>query len=255
MIHRSINQNSYKSCRFVPKMRKKRSNFKRLKIIVKHNPFIIWAIAWVSIIPSIGSVLVLNYLYIHIEKLMNIDFLSFQISFSYIFLTAILMGLALMPTTLIAILSGFLFGWLSFPLLVIAYSIAAVIGYKLGTSLDENSLDILLEKYPKTKKIIREKESEMSQLIFYLRLSPLIPFALSNLLFALLRSDLKKVVLVGLLGMMPRTMVAFITGMMATSLLNALNEGTNFFHLFTIGLLLLVSIWGLYRVINKYVKG
>lgn len=235
-------------------MRKKQSIFKRLKIIVTHNPLIIWAIAWVSLVPSVGSVVVLNYLYSHIEKFRALEFLTIPVSFSYMLITALLMGLAFMPTTLIAIVSGFLFGWLSFPALVLAYSLAAVIGYKLGTSLDENSLEILLEKYPKTKQVIKEKETEMSQLIFFLRLSPVIPFALSNLLFALLRSDLKKVVWVGLFGMLPRTTMAFVTGLMAHSLLDALDEGTNIYHLLGIGLLLLISIWGLYRVISGYLK-
>ena len=235
-------------------MSKKQSIFKRLKIIVSRNPIIIWAITWVSIMPSLGSFFFLNYLYSNLQVFRHMDFLTMEISIPYLLVTALIMGLALMPTTLIAIVSGFLFGWVSLPFLIIAYTLASIIGYKAGRQMDDNSLDILLEKYPKTKMMILERQDQMNELIFFLRLSPVIPFALSNLLFALLRADLAKVVWVGLLGMLPRTTMAFITGLMATSLLEAVREGTSFYQFIGITLLLLISIWGLVRVISKWLK-
>jgi len=235
-------------------MSKKESIFKRLKIIISRNPVILWAIAWVSVMPSVGSFLFLRYLYSNVALFRGLDFLSAQTLLSYLIISAFVMGTALMPTTLIAIISGFLFGWIAFPALVLAYTVASIIGYKLGTGLDENSLNLLLEKYPKTKKVLLEKEDKMNELIFFLRLSPVIPFALSNLLFALIRADLTKVIWVGLLGMFPRTTMAFVTGLLANSLVDAVSESTNVYQLAGIIVLLLISIWGLYRVISRIAK-
>jgi len=232
-------------------MSKKESIFKRLKIIISRNPIILWAIAWVTVMPSVGSFFFLRYLYSNVALFRELNFFSAQILLGYLIISAFVMGTALMPTTLIAIISGFLFGWTAFPILVISYTLASVIGYKLGTGLDENSLNILLEKYPKTKKILLEKEDKMNQLIFFLRLSPVIPFALSNLLFALIRANLAKVIWVGLLGMLPRTTMAFFTGLLANSLVDAVSGSANFYQLAGIIGLLLISIWGLYRVISK----
>ena len=235
-------------------MSKKQSIFKRLKIIISRNPIILWAIAWVTIMPSVGSFFFLRYLYSNADNFMEMDFYSSEIFITYILIATLAMGSALMPTTLIAILSGFLFGWISFPALVLAYSLASILGYKLGTALDENSLDILLIKYPKTKKLLLDKEDKMNELIFFLRLSPVIPFALSNLLLALIRANLKKVVGVGLLGMLPRTTMAFVTGYMAHSLVQAVSDNTSIYQIAGIIALFLISIWGLYRVVSRLSK-
>lgn len=119
-------------------------------------------------------------------------------------------------------MSGFVFGWISFPFLVLGYTLATVIGYQIGKGLDRGSLAFLLDQYPKAAQLIEDKKDDISQLIFFVRLSPVIPFALSNLLFALLQAGLKKVVWMGLWGMLPRTSMAFITGILGESLMDAL---------------------------------
>jgi uncharacterized membrane protein YdjX (TVP38/TMEM64 family) len=235
-------------------MSKKESIFKRLKIILTSNPVIIWAIGWVSFMPSIGSLVFLNHLYSNIERFRMYEILQWDILLLFILTTALIMGLALMPTTLIAIISGFLFGWKAFPFLALAYLLATVIGYKLGRKLDEDSLEILLEKYPKTRTLIAEKKDAISQLIFFVRISPIIPFALSNLLFALIKAELSKVVWIGFLGMLPRTILAFVTGIMAKSLLAAMQEGSNTFQVAIFFGLLLLSLWGIYKVVIRFVK-
>ncbi|WP_246535247.1 TVP38/TMEM64 family protein [Litoribacter ruber] len=235
-------------------MGKKDSIFKRIKLILTSNPVIIWAMAWVSFMPSIGSFFFINHLYNNTEKLRMVDVLDFNVLFPFLIISASVMGLALMPTTLVAIITGFLFGWEAFPILAVAYLFATAIGYLLGKRLDHNSLEILLEKYPKARQVIAEKQDQVSQLIFFVRISPIIPFALSNLLFALLRADLKKVIWVGFLGMLPRTLLAFTTGIMAKSMLEAFREGNNLYQMLIFFALLLLSIWGITKVVLNFVK-
>ncbi|MEX2591812.1 MAG: VTT domain-containing protein [Anditalea sp.] len=232
-------------------MSKKQSIFERLKTVHAKSPAMIWAVAWVAIIPSLGSLMALNTLYLNLEVFDQLRFLAIDFLLLYTVITSLLMGLALMPTTLLAIISGFLFGWESFPFLVIAYSLASVIGYWAGKKLDKNSLDLLLRKYPKAAQMITDKRHHISQLIFFVRLSPVIPFALSNLLFALLRIDLIKVIWMGLWGMLPRTLMAFTTGVLAESLLIALQERNGVAQVLTVVALILISGWGIYRFFRK----
>jgi uncharacterized membrane protein YdjX (TVP38/TMEM64 family) len=232
-------------------MSKKQSIFERIKTVHANNPAIIWAVGWVAVVPSLGSIMVLNTLYLNLEIFDHLHFLSVDIIFLYTGITSLLMGLALMPTTLLAIISGFLFGWVSFPFLVIAYSLASAIGYLAGKRLDKNSLDFLLSQYPKAAQMITDKRQHISQLIFFVRLSPVIPFALSNLLFALLRINLIKVIWVGLWGMLPRTLMAFTTGVLAESLYMALQERNGWAQVLAIGALILISGWGIYRFFKK----
>lgn len=161
------------------------------------------------------------------------------------------MGMALIPTTFLAILSGFLLSWTALPFLILGYTMATIVGYQVGKQLDKNSLAFLLDNYPKATKLIAGKKDDIAKLIFFIRLSPVIPFAFSNLLFALLKIDLKKVVWVGLWGMLPRTLLSFTTGVLGESLLEALQKNNGAGQLIVIGVLLLLSVWGIYRVFKK----
>lgn len=232
-------------------MSKKQSVFSRLKALYSSNPLMAWAVGWVSFVPSFVSLIVLNTLYTDPSYLGQIDFSSADFLVYYTVVTSLLMGFALLPTTFLAIFSGFAFGWLSLPFLVLGYTFATIIGYQIGKKLDKGSLGFLLANYPKAAQVITDKKNKISQLIFFVRLSPVIPFALSNLLFSLLKIDLKKVVWMGLWGMLPRTLLAFTTGVVGESLVGALEENSGSRQWAVIALLLLLSIWGIYRFFKK----
>ncbi|MFC4870171.1 TVP38/TMEM64 family protein [Negadavirga shengliensis] len=228
-------------------MNKKPSIFKRFKQIYSENPSIFWAIVWVSLMPSIGSLIVLQWFY---SK--GNDFILFDLEHPlslvlYITGSTLLMGFALLPTTFLSVLSGFMFGWSSLPYLIVGYTLASIIGYSLGTKMGHNSLEILLQQYPKAADLIRHKRKRMGWLVAFVRLSPVIPFALSNILFALLKAGLKNVIWAGLWGMLPRTILAFFTGIVADSLYQALKRKEENWQLLLIGLLFLLSAWGIYR--------
>lgn len=232
-------------------MGEKQTFLRRLKIFYAENPQMVWAIGWVTVFPSLGSLITLNFLYNHPALFNEVQFLSLGFLSLYLVITTLLMGFALLPTTFLAVLSGFVFGWVSFPFLILGYSMATVIGFQVGKKLDSGSLAFLLDQYPKAARLIEEKKDDISQLIFFVRLSPVIPFALSNLLFALLQAGLAKVVWVGLWGMLPRTSMAFITGILGESLMDALEGDSGGKQILVIAVLLLVSIWGIYRFFTK----
>ena len=227
-------------------MVQKPSVFQKLRSAYYRNPAVLWAIGWVAIMPSIGSISAINLIYIHAASINSLQLSTLNV-LGYIILTSALMGLALIPTTLCAVLSGFVFGWVSLPFLVISYSLASIIGYMVGRPLDRNNLDFLLEKYPKAGQLVWDKSQHPSQLIFFIKLSPFIPFALSNLLFALVKIDLRKIIWFGLWGMLPRTSLVFTAGIMAESLWAALDERTGALQVSIVIVLILVSIWGIYR--------
>jgi len=232
-------------------MAEKKSVFHRLKLLYTVNPRMVWAMGWVTLVPSLGALISLNFLYANPGFFEKIEFLSWPFLGVYVVSATLLMGLALLPTTFLAILSGFVFGWMSFPFLVLGYTLATVTGYQLGKGLDSGSLTVLLQQYPKAAQLIDERRDSISELIFFVRLSPVIPFALSNLLFALLQAGLSKVIWMGLWGMLPRTTMAFVTGILGDSLLGALEGDSGGKQVVLITLLLLVSLWGIYRFFTK----
>lgn len=232
-------------------MKKKEGIFKRIQLIGKSNPAVALALIWVSLIPSICSLFLVPLAVSYLSVLELIDFTSLFTILVFVCTATLLMGLALIPTTLFAALSGFLFGWQAFIWVVIGYTMATLLGYAWGKKLGGNSLEVILQQYPKARDLLQKKEGRMGELIFFVRLSPVIPFALSNLLFALIKSGWKKLVIFGTLGMLPRTTLVFFSGTIASNIYGAVQQegvsGKGWIFI----LLLLLSIWGIWRFFKR----
>ncbi|MCL6260191.1 VTT domain-containing protein [Aquiflexum sp. TKW24L] len=228
-------------------MEKKQGIFKEFQSAYRINPAVALALVWVAVMPSLGSLLGFPVLVHYAETLSDLDFLSFFTAPVYLIIVTLLMGFALMPTTLVAGLSGFIFGWEAFPFLFLAYNFASVLGYGWGKKLGGESLDLILDRYPKAKNLIEAKRNRMGELIFFGRLSPILPFAVSNLLFSVLHVGWKKLVLFGSIGMLPRTIITFSAGTLGSNIYGAINQegisGKAWIFIF----LLLLSVWGIWR--------
>ena len=232
-------------------MEKKRGIFKEFTEASRINPLMAVAMLWVSIMPALASTFLVPLALAKSDQLSEINFYDPLTGFLALLTAVALMGFALMPTTMLAALSGFLLGWSSFPWLVLGYTLATLLGYGWGKGLGQDSLDLLLEKYPKAKTLLDQKKGSIGELIFFVRLSPIIPFALSNLLFALMHSGWKKLVIFGTIGMLPRTTLVFLSGTIVSSMLEAIrSEGIGGKGWIFAGLLLL-SIWGIWRFFRR----
>ncbi len=229
------------------KMEKKGSIFKTITGYFGSHPGSVVAWLWVSIMPALGSlVLALNYQILesfHLETLQSI--------FLYLFLSASLMGLALLPTTLTALASGFFFGWIALPLLVVSYSGATAIGYFLGKRSNSGLLDSLFSKNPNLREELERRKSKESNLVFFVRISPIIPFAVSNFLFASMNVSLLKVLIFGALGMLPRTFIVFAAGLVAQNFLGAQESINTPLHWAGVLVFLLIGAWGIYSYLKK----
>jgi uncharacterized membrane protein YdjX (TVP38/TMEM64 family) len=230
-----------------PKMTKKASIFKILYEYFGTHPGSVAGWIWVIIAPISGS-LALASQYFWLEK---IGLHSFGNHVLLGLSLSLILGLAFLPTTLTALACGFFWGWKSFPDLVIGYILANVIGYILGKNLNPNFMDILYSRNPSLEKEIQARVNHPIGLIFFIRISPLIPFAISNFLFATLGIPLKKVLVYGVPGMLPRTFLAFATGMIANSFLGAKESLNHPIQWAILILLLLISLWGIFRSWNK----
>lgn len=232
-------------------MRKKPPIFKKLADIYRENPTFYWAVLWVAIMPSLGSIISFQILFSGDHDWVFPQLTGIFAVAIFICLAGFIMGFALLPTTLLSILTGYIWGWDAFGWLVMAYLLATSLGYSLGTFLSQDQLEILLKYYPKARKIVLEKQEKIGSLIFFVRLSPVIPFAFSNVLFALLQTGLWRVLWWGIWGMLPRTILAFYSGTIAESLYQALKDNDNYAEWITFIILLVVSIWGIVHFVKK----
>lgn len=161
-------------------------------------------------------------------------------------------ALALIPPTFLAFGFGYFLGWQALiPLLIINMS-AILLVYMVAFRLNQDTLRQYLEQFPKAKKVLNQVGQNELKFVFFTKLSPFLPFALINLLFALLQLRLKNVIVGGFLGMIPRTALAVWVGMQAHEIRQLLNGNSQSpTEKIVIMVLLMVSVWGLIQIFTK----
>lgn len=228
-------------------MTKKGSFFKLLLQYFQGNILGSLGWLWVAFMPVIGS----SFLLYSYKKLAEIHLTEVEEFFIFTTTIGLVLGIALLPTTLTSLACGFFWGWSGFIPLVIGYILANVLGYTIGKRLNSGFFDRFFTTYPELSEQIQSKIHHPGQLIFFIRISPVIPFAISNFLFASLQVPLKKVLTYGIPGMLPRTMLAFGTGMVANSFLGAKEALGSPSQIILMIILFLSSGIGIYRQIRR----
>ena len=161
-------------------------------------------------------------------------------------------ALALCPPTFLAIILGYFKGFWAMPYLFIINLGAIAIIFFLSKLLNTAWFENLIEKNAKAKHVLTQIKKEELKFIFFAKLSPVLPFALTNLVFAISGARFKNILFAGFLGMIPRTLVAVYTGAQAKELQSLLdNPNQNFTTQIIIFSLVLISVWGLVIILKK----
>lgn len=174
--------------------------------------------------------------------------------FYFYAITSITMALALTPTTFIALLSGYFLGWYAVLPVVFSYLIASWIGYQMARLLDNGRFIDTLTREEKVKRIVDNLKSNEFGIILMARLSPVLPFAISNVLLSLAGARLRYFMTAGFIGMLPRTVFTIWIGSQAKQI-RVLLENKDGNHILQIGLalLVLVSLAGIYFYFKRAV--
>ncbi|GAB3733927.1 TVP38/TMEM64 family protein [Spirosoma lituiforme] len=161
----------------------------------------------------------------------------------------------LTPPTMLALIFGYFLGWNAvLPLFVINFGGILFINL-LVRWLDHDRFLAFLNRNPKAQSVLDRILNNELEVIFFAKLSPILPFGLTNLLFALSGAKLRNILLGGFLGMTPRTLIAIWSGHEAREI-KALLENPNqssWTQIVIIGLIV-VSIAGLWQVIQRSLK-
>jgi len=161
-------------------------------------------------------------------------------------------ALALTPPTFLALVFGYFLGWNAL-LPLFALNMAAILLVNVGVRwFDQDRLRHYLEQNPKVRQVLSRIEEQELRFIFFTKLSPVLPFAVTNLVFALSGARLRNVMLGGFLGMVPRTALAVWVGSQARELRTLLNQpNAGGWTQWVIIALVVVSVVGLWRVIKR----
>jgi uncharacterized membrane protein YdjX (TVP38/TMEM64 family) len=200
-------------------------------------------------VPLLGSAAVLGLL---IEQPDLLRHLTLGQSLLYFAVAGLLMATALTPTTFVAIITGFYFGWVGLPGMVAAYALAAAIGYELAGRLDHGKLRAVLHHFPKADAVLAELQTQSWSLILLTRLSPVLPFALMTFVLAIVGVARRRFLAASVLGMLPRSLFFYWLGTKAQDVLVLLHDPEQGLasKLLLLGLVV-ASLYGLYAVFNR----
>lgn len=203
-------------------------------------------------VPLLGSSSLLLVLNSYQELLQQLSLAQLLL---YFLVIAITMAFALTPTTVVAIVTGYYLGWGGLPGMVVAYALAAAIGYELACRLDHGKLRHFLHLFPKAGAVVDELQHQSWQLIILTRLSPVLPFALMTFVLAIVGVPRRQFLLASILGMLPRSLFFFWLGTKAQDVLALLRnpDSGTLSKLVLLGLVA-ASLGGLYILFDRALK-
>jgi uncharacterized membrane protein YdjX (TVP38/TMEM64 family) len=170
-------------------------------------------------------------------------------------LASIAMAVGLTHTTFVALVGGFFLSWSSLAFMIPSYLLATVLGFVLGKTIDNGKLTQYLMKGEKSAAIFKHLKTKEWVVIFFSRISPVLPFAVMNAVLSMLGAKIHKYIIATLAGMLPRTILFSWLGMEAKNIAEIMNgPKENIYARLTFIILLMVSSLGLYLLINKAVK-
>ena len=206
----------------------------------------------VSLIPLLSSSLITAFL---IKNQPYFQALSLQEWLPFFAFSALTMATAITPTTFIALVSGYFLGWLAAVPMIASYLLASMFGFVLGKQLDGGRLMSGFEQNSKVSLIIKEIKKRDWSVMVLLRVSPVLPFSLINLLLPATGLRFSVFVLAGFIGMLPRTLFSIWAGLQAHNLTQLLqNPDQNTLATALLVLTSLISVGGLLIIFSRFVK-
>ena len=224
-----------------------------MRNFLRKNIFTILYTFFLGLMPLLVSSSISYWIITHEQQISSFTAQNWTITF---ILACFTMAFALTPTTFIALLSGFFLGWKAFLPLALSYWIASYIGYKIAQKIDGGRFLKILAEKPKVGQVLDNLQQDEFKIILLARLSPILPFAVTNVLFSFAGTKIKNFLTAGFLGMLPRTILSIWIGTQAQEIKRLIehpNEG-NISQVLVLGLIF-ASLLGLgyfvKRAINK----
>ncbi len=216
--------------------------------LYKTNRASFFLIVWMLAVPLISSSAITFYAIQYEEVIQQFSYYHWIAFFS---ITCITMAFAFTPTTFIAFFSGYFIAWQATPLMLVAYLIASMLGFYLARHIDNGSFFSTIRSLPKAEKYLEGLNVHQFGIIVLSRISPVLPFAIMNVVLSLLGVRLRDFLWAGFLGMLPRTLLFIWLGGKANALQQLLSSGDSYFQQISFMLLLVLSIVGFYIYFQK----
>jgi uncharacterized membrane protein YdjX (TVP38/TMEM64 family) len=179
---------------------------------IRKNSFTLLYTFFLGLMPLLVSSSISYWIITHEQEIQTFTFQDWIIVF---LISCFTMAFALTPTTFIALLSGYFLGWQAFLPLALSYWIASFIGFKIAQMIDGGRFLQIISEKPKVKQVLENLQKDEFKIILLARLSPVLPFAVTNVLFSFSGTKLRNFLTAGFIGMLPRTILSIWIGTQA----------------------------------------
>lgn len=204
-----------------------------------------------SVLPIVFTSVLTYYAVIHEDFIRNLtgwQWAALTVLFS-------ITSAGLTPPTILALIFGYFLGWNAIlPILVVNFGGILFINL-IVRWIDHERFMRFLRRNPKAQAVLDRILDKELEVIFFAKLSPILPFGLTNLMFALSGAKLRNILLGGFLGMTPRTLLAIWSGREAREIRTLLdNPNQSIWGQVIVVALILVSVAGLWQVLRRALK-
>ena len=127
-------------------------------------------------------------------------------------------------TTLLSIACGYLFGWVSFPILLVMFTTGSLLGYYLANMFDQGTIMSWISTNEVIYKFIEKLKQRVNFMVFVMRVTPILPFTVTNILCSYLSVPLKNYLGMSFLGIGARLLAMVYTGTQISSIVNMDND-------------------------------
>ena len=157
----------------------------------------------------------------------------------------------LAPGAILTIGAGFAFGlWKGFLAVSAGATLGAALAFLVARFIARDKIEAMARRNPKFRRIDNAIGKQGAKLIFLLRLSPVIPFNLSNYFYGLTAVKFWPYVLASWIGMMPGTFLYVYIGTVGKAAVlaaggEAVKQGWQYWTFISVGLVatIVVTIW------------
>lgn len=230
-------------------------NINVIEEILEKNKTIAYTIIAFAVLPWLGSSFISFYL---AEKELQ-DFLSnatkdlFSVQLVCIYLIcSVLMSLSLVVNTLIIIIGAYYMQYYSLLYLSPAYMLSCTVGYIIGKMLPKRSILDLMDEIPDLRTVAQNMQSSQVSTVGFTKMSPILPFVITNALFGILDFDFKKFFVGSFLGKWPRVLLFTFIGASIKSISEVADKSYNKWWVYVIGgAIFVLSLAGLYFTVIK----
>jgi uncharacterized membrane protein YdjX (TVP38/TMEM64 family) len=200
------------------------------------------------ILPVISNLVLIATFATNIESIKDWDQSTIVYLSILIFFTS---SFSITSTTLLSVACGYLFGWISFPILLIMFTAGSLLGYYLANLFDQGTIMSWIKTNQVTYDFIEKLRQRVNLMVFIMRVTPVLPFTVTNILCSYLSVPLKNYLLMGFLGIGARSFATVYTGTQISSIVNIDDDPVYKFQKIAFFILSLALFGILYYLVMK----